>query len=320
MDYDSIDEIPCAEETINAELAMRGIMPGYGDLVAMDVGAFLNYQFPIRDMLLAPFLPQAGLAMLYAARGVGKTYTALGIAHAVARGGEFLRWRAKTPHKVVYVDGEMPGLLIQKRLAAMMPHSPPPLGNFNLITPDTQTSNMCDISTREGQDRLEPYIEHADLIVADNISTLCRSVKENEADSWGPVQEWALRLRQRGKSLLLVHHAGRNGNARGTSRREDILDSIIALKRPDDYKASDGARFEIHYEKARGFYGDDAAPFEAMMEERNGLLHWTMRDVGDESPKDAARRLVRAGATHNDIAKRFGVERSTVSKWIGGEK
>jgi len=34
------------------------------------------------------------------------------------------------------------------------------------------------------------------------------------------------------------------GQQRGTSKGEDVMDSVIALKRPDDYTAKQGARFE----------------------------------------------------------------------------
>jgi hypothetical protein len=74
-----------------------------------------------------------------------------------------------------------------------------------------------------------------DLIVLDNLSTLVRSGRENESESWLPVQEWALQLRKRGKSILFVHHAGKTGQQRGTSKKEDVLDTVISLKRPKDY-------------------------------------------------------------------------------------
>lgn len=50
-----------------------------------------------------------------------------------------------------------------------------------------------------------------------------------------PMQNWLLRLRRRGVAVLLVHHADVNGRQRGTSRREDALDTVIALGRPADY-------------------------------------------------------------------------------------
>ena len=49
---------------------------------------FVQMEIPPREMLLAPWLPEQGLAMLFSKRGVGKTHVALGIAHAVATGGD----------------------------------------------------------------------------------------------------------------------------------------------------------------------------------------------------------------------------------------
>ena len=44
-----------------------------------------------------------------------------------------------------------------------------------------------------------------------------------------------------------------------------MLDTVIGLRKPPDYQADQGARFEIHFEKARGFYGPEAEPFEARL-------------------------------------------------------
>ncbi len=49
------------------------------------------------------------------------------------------------------------------------------------------------------------------------------------------MQNLVLAPRRKSVSVLLVQHAGRSGNARGTSRHEDVLDTVISLKRPDDY-------------------------------------------------------------------------------------
>jgi len=61
-----------------------------------------------------------------------------------------------------------------------------------------------------------------------------------------------------------IRYAGTNGRQRGTSRREDALDTVIALRRPEDYSPEHGARFEIHFEKLRNrVEGDGSIPFEA---------------------------------------------------------
>jgi hypothetical protein len=51
------------------------------------------------------------------------------------------------------------------------------------------------------------------------------AAKENDADSWTPMQNWLLAQRRAGKSVLVIHHSGKSGAQRGTSRREDTLDT-----------------------------------------------------------------------------------------------
>jgi putative DNA primase/helicase len=99
------------------------------------------------------------------------------------------------------------------------------------------------------------------------LSTLCTTGSETASDAWVPMQNWLLKLRRRGISVLLIHHAVVNGRQRGTSRREDALDTVIALRRPEDYSPEQGARFEIHFEKLRNrVEGAGAEPFEASLE------------------------------------------------------
>ena len=78
--------------------------------------------------------------------------------------------------------------------------------------------------------------------------------------------------------MLYVHHAGKGGDQRGTSRREDVLDTVIQLKRPEDYFASEGARFIATFTKARGLFGADAAPIDARL---NPNGRWTWRPASD---------------------------------------
>src|SRR3954463_9574688 len=85
---------------------------------------FTSLNLPKSEHVLAPILPVRGLAMAYAGRGVGKTRLGMGMAYAVACGGEFLRWKAHKPRRVLYVDGEMPAELMQERALALMAASP----------------------------------------------------------------------------------------------------------------------------------------------------------------------------------------------------
>ena len=78
-------------------------------VTALALDEFLAKPLPPRETLLAPWLPKAGLAMIYAPRGLGKTQTAIGTAWAIASGGGFLRWKCKPARRVLFLDGEMPG-------------------------------------------------------------------------------------------------------------------------------------------------------------------------------------------------------------------
>jgi RecA-family ATPase len=166
--------------------------------------------------------------MVYAGRGIGKTFFSLSVGLAVASGGQFLKWQAEHKKAVLLIDGEMPGGVLQERAAAFVAAQDIPPGDFRFITPDIQPNHQTiDLSRLEDQDAIEPYLEDVGLVIVDNISTVCRTGRENEGEGWLPVQEWALQQRAKGRSVLFIHHAGKGGNQRGTSRREDCLTSDL---------------------------------------------------------------------------------------------
>jgi putative DNA primase/helicase len=116
-----------------------------------------------------------------------------------------------------------------------------------------------------------------------------------------------LRLRQRGVSVLFVHHAGKGGAQRGTSRREDLLDVVTNLRHPADYNPAEGLRCEVHYEKCRGFYGEDAKPFEVKMHTGVfGEAIWTKRDLEDSLEMEAA-AMFDDGAKVREVAQQLGI-------------
>ena len=65
------------------------------------------------DMLLDPIISEKSLSMIYAKRGVGKTYFALNIAIALATGTSFLSYKTKQASPVLYVDEEDYGELLK---------------------------------------------------------------------------------------------------------------------------------------------------------------------------------------------------------------
>jgi putative DNA primase/helicase len=285
---------------------------------------FLALPMRPRELLLAPIIPEKGLAMLYGARGTGKTYVAHGIAHAVATGSSFLKWQAEKPRRVLLVDGEMPAQALRERLSqvagpegATAPYAigTVPQGDaaLEIIASDLLDNGVGNLASAPVQARLELWLGGFDLLILDNLSSLTAALHENDGDAWSCFQQWLLRLRRRGVSVLIVHHAGKGGEQRGTSRREDALDTTINLRRPYDYVPSEGARFEVHIEKGRTLYGADARSFEARLAIVDGRTDWTVNTVDDiEAARVAA--MLEAGLSIRDIAEETGMHRSRVHR------
>jgi len=182
------------------------------NLRAVSIHDFLSMEFPVRENILAPWLNTQGLAMVHGIRGLGKTFFVIGIAMAVTSGGSFLKWKANKPYGVLHLDGEMPAVTLQERYCQfIVSNALETTAPLRIITPDLQEFGMPDLSTHEGQQALEPHLEGISLVIVDNISTMCKGGRENEAESWLPVQEWALKLRTRGISVLLCITLGRLG-------------------------------------------------------------------------------------------------------------
>ncbi len=288
-------------------------------LVVVGLHDFLSRELPPREEILSPWLLTQSLSMIYSWRGVGKTHVALGIAYAIASGSSFLGWKATTARKVLYIDGEMPGSALQARLAAIVAASDvqPDPGMLNIITPDLQTGAMPDLAMKEGQDVINGVIGDARVIIMDNLSCLARGGgRENEAESWLAVADWALAMRAQGRSVVFLHHSGKSGTQRGTSKREDLLDTVICLKRPCGYNPIDGAVFELHYEKARSLLGTDTDPIEAKLAtNEEGLQAWTLKKVSSTN-FDKVVALAKEGLTQPEISTELGINRSSVSRAV----
>jgi hypothetical protein len=284
----------------------------------VNLAVLLTHDFPTRELILSPVFTLSSLNMIFARRGIGKTHASLGIAYAAASGGSFWGWKAARPYKVLLIDGEMPGESLQARLAAIVAASDtePDPDFLQIITIDMQGGIMPDLSTIEGQEAIEEACQAAELIIVDNLSCLCRSGRENEAESWVTLSEWALRMRSAGKCVVFVHHAGKDGQQRGTSKREDILDVVIELKRPVDYDPEQGARFIVNFSKARHLTGTDAQPFEAWLQpDQQGRQVWTTTTV-TESTFQQVIELANLGLSQADIAAELGINKSNVCRHI----
>lgn len=305
-----------AEPALSPSAFTRAFETPDSPVKVVDLSEFLSMKLPERERLLSPWLLSQSLVMIHAWRGVGKTHFALGVAHALASGGSFLGWQAKAPIPILYIDGEMSAVEMQGRLSRIVKGAKDRafMGNFRLCTPDLQPrGRMPDLSTYEGQQQIDEITGNAQVIFVDNISCLVRRGRENESDSWQPVADWALQMRALGRSVVFLHHDGKSGGQRGTSKREDALDTVIQLKKPSDYKITDKSRFEIHFEKYRP--GDGVMnPMEVKLESGPaGEDAWKIRDC-DSIEEGRVIEMYKLGLNYAEIGSELGVNRSTIKR------
>lgn len=288
-------------------------------LIVTDVLDFVRKALPPRTYLLEPWLTKDSISMIYAQTGVGKSHVTLNIAHALATGGGFLGWNAPKPVRVLYVDAEMAIDDLQERLKAIIRGTgiEPEVGYFKQIARSEQFEGyLPNLYTVDGQKAYSEHFDQFDVIILDNLSALVTGSNENEAEGWEPIQQWAIKERAKGKTIIFVHHAGKNLSQRGTSKRTDLMDVVIKLERKSDYIPEEGATFRIIFDKARSLYGDSVAPFTARLTDckEKGQTWERVNGMDDDEDIFDILRLKSEGKTYAEIGELIGCDKSTVSR------
>jgi putative DNA primase/helicase len=286
---------------------------GERKVLVLSMQEVLAMEFTPREFLLEPWLETESLAMLHAARGVGKTRLMMAIAYAVANGQAFLNWNCGRAARVLYVDGEMPGRLLQKRLQLLGPCC----SELMLVSRDILLragTQLPDLAEPEGRAFLDKVIaeDKSELVVLDSLSTLIRSGMENEAESWVPIQDWMMQHRFRGRSIVLVHHEGKSGKPRGSSKREDVLDTIVRLQEEED--ANGQAVMKLSFTKRREFAAEAAPPMLLRLSLDTGTAVWSYENEHDDKRRAQILELHGQGKSQTDIAKEVKLSQSQVSR------
>jgi hypothetical protein len=260
------------------------------------------------------------LGMVHGPRGGGKTFFMLSLAISIAAGLKYLGQGPGTKCKVVMLDGEMGFRLMRERLkvvSAALGTKPP--SNLLLLNPDLFDGLLPSLATEEGQAAIEAALpEDVDLIIVDNFSCWNRGGRE-DADGWGIWNSWLLDQKRRGRTVILVHHTGKSGDQRGTSKREDSLDFVIALKPRVDPERPGDLGFDLEWTKSRHLTRSAALPIRAALRAEEDGLTWTFDRPPSVADRTAlARQLSAENLNQTEIAERLGVNKSTVSRMLRG--
>lgn len=132
------------------------------------------------------------------------------------------------------------------------------------------------------------------------------------AEAWAPFMRWMLGHKRAGRTVIVIHHSGKAGKQRGSSKHERCPDWSINLL-PDKQAPKDGAlRFSLVWEKARHLASDQIEPIAVTM--RQDGSHREYKQGTHKDPKVAkAIKLHQQKKTNTEIAAELDVDRTTVA-------
>lgn len=290
-------------------------------LTLMSGDKLLKLKHPPTHRHWGSLITSSMTGLLYGPRGAGKTYASLGIAVSMSTGREFLGLAPSHPRNVVVLDGEMGSKLMKKRLKEIRKSlGADSLGKLLLLTPDMYSHVLPSLGTQKGQAMIDALIpKETDAIIVDNMS--CWNAGGGEdADGWSPWAEWLLKHKHLGRTVIVIHHAGKGGQQRGTSRKEDSLDFVMALTVEKDADHPNALCFGIEWQKLRAVGKQVAPALRVTRVERNGKPpKWKYsRQPSLDARIAQAVQLRGENKTMRAIADQMGVNQGTVSRWLKG--
>jgi hypothetical protein len=281
---------------------------------------FQTVEMPERESIIEPWCKEQSIALIPGWRGVGKTWFAMGMMDSITRGNPFGPWQVTQAVPCLYLEGEMPASDIRERFHDLNPtgERKSPLYVYSDAYANSLGLPRANLLSKNWRTKMKSILlaKGVKLWVVDNIASLASGIDENIKRDWDPVNAWLLELRFAGIATILLHHTNKEGDQRGTSAREDNIDTTILLKHPFNYSPEDGARFIANFKKARVRTQDLPliSPYQFQLTtDENDQLVWTWGDVKRET-KTEILKLLDEGMTQGEVAQQLEVDKSYVSR------
>lgn len=291
---------------------------------AICLGSFLRAEFPTDQELLGKMILEKSIGLIAGPRGGGKSWNAMIFAYAIAAGKPVPPWGHGSGVSVAYLDGEMRATGVQERfqlLHAMNSEKESRMlaeSNIHIISRDYVGDPIGSIDTEEGQRKIDALIPNsAKLVIVDNLSAWTSGGRE-DSNSWATIKGWLIKKRLCGVAVLLIHHTGKNGQQRGSSMHEDLLDySILLSPLPSDDERK-ATRFGIEHTKLRDHIPELRHKYEcSIWTEENGLkFEFIPAGFNASQHEIEMLKLHEAGLSMDEIGQEFGISKSTVSRTL----
>jgi KaiC/GvpD/RAD55 family RecA-like ATPase len=285
----------------------------------MVLSDFMTTPRPEIKTIMSPWLTMGSTHMIYGPRGAGKTFFALSLAMAITTKTDFGTWAVNEPVNCLYCDGEMMPQDVVTRIKGLQCNVGQEVKKlFILSSGQLQYDGVASVNVSRSKHQKEIYemvVEHnIGVLFLDNISALTPGIDENISTEWDNIAQWANIVKRTGCSVVFIHHAGKAGTQRGTSGREDMLESVLKLK-PVSGDAEDGLNVFVMFEKSRHIAGEQAKATEFTLVSEPGDidLKWGFSGAGDMK-RGKIIDLAVAGHSYREIADELRVSQKTIIK------
>ncbi len=247
----------------------------------LDVAGMVAAPPPPVDWLAARVLPRSSLVMLYAPGGDGKSLLSMGLAAAIAHGGELAGIECKNG-VTIYLDAENGPREIHRRVYTL-----------GLPSSGVRIADAGGLDLRRHMPLVaELARERPDLLVLDSFRSMTPGLDENDTAQTARVIDNLRRLaHDTGTTILLIHHANKSGKQfRGASSIRDAVDVLWHLGRHDG--DDDSQRRFLHNDKMRP--ARDGERFWLRLEIDRGRVLVDAAEPPDEAVSTAAQPVRRA--------------------------
>lgn len=304
-----------------------------------------------RSYIIEPWLRPASITQIHGYSGSGKTLFLQTALYAMAAGApNFGPFEISRQAKVLYMDFELSQADMGRRLLVLDKMFGSAGDGLQIWAPwiDQQDINL---RKQKGIADLVDWIIWAnpEVIVIDTIRTAWSGLSENDAKEWSQVNELAIRLRNRGKAVIMLHHSNKPGDSglgreAGSTNQLTVLETQIRVAqvyRDEETAIQKAGVWDGKYTKSVFATLTDKLPpdwfLSMVMEVTYGKVReWTdlhdqtqwigwathaitgeQRIVATNSSKQKAKNAALAGMSPARIAQELNRPLAVINTWIG---
>lgn len=210
------------------------------------------------DYLVEPWLPAPSIVQVYGYSGSGKSLFVQHCMTALACGAKYFGpFEVARPARVLYLDFENGKGTIARRLMAMREQYGEAEDRLNIWAPFDGRDDI-NLRTAEGMMLLKHWIEMSrpDVVVIDTIRTAFPGLEENSAEEWSRINSLAIKLRNSGISVIMLHHSNKPtdgpGREAGSTNQLTPLETQIRVAqvyRNEQVAEQKGGLWDENYER-----------------------------------------------------------------------